>query len=150
MMKFPSVACFIARTFSRRHLLSTITGFRLSEPVDFGPNFELPPRLDHYHLEHDNAHHLDENITFDEVKHEYFYQNVLMQTSVTELAHQYFDKFVAKEVIDKMIKGRDWPRKEYMHDNGEALSESEILTKWDSIGEFARNRGKVNLNAFMF
>ena len=48
---------------------------------------------------------------------------------------KYFDKFNADLIADKMIQGSNWPREGYKTQSGEPFTKSQILEKWDEIGE---------------
>lgn len=88
-----------------------------------------------------NGHPNDNRISFDSQNHKYFYDGIPMQSSVTQLIREYFDEFDSKAVAIKMMSSQNWPRKGYVHANGKPFNLSEILYKWDVIGEYARNKG---------
>ena len=66
-------------------------------------------------LELINEHPIDYRITFDEKGHVYSFDGVPLKQSVTEFISQYFEKFDADVVIEKMKKGNRWPRPEYSY-----------------------------------
>jgi hypothetical protein len=86
----------------------------LIEPVDFGDDFNLyDERLDSFPLEKVNSFSNDQYLIFDQREHKYHYTGIPMEYSVTSLVERYFEKFNTLEVIEKMMKGKNWPRPEY-------------------------------------
>lgn len=123
------------------HLSST-----LQEPFDFQNNFKIDALtgsdiLALKRLERLNPHPEDVKLEFNEERHEYLYEGNLMSTSVTSLIAQYFEKFEADKVVKNMIQGKNWPRAEYTHMNGQPFTAEEIKRQWEDGGLFARNRG---------
>ena len=124
----------------------SITSLYMNEPPP-EPNFSdkklkiIKPKGEKYELEIVHPHEIDLKLTFDEDGHKYYYNNAQMKLSVTQLVENYFSKFDADDIIDKMMKGSRWPRPEYTWPNGEPMNATAIKNKWDGIGLYARNRG---------
>ena len=112
-----------------------------AEPRNFGSKFALPRDTSPMKLQVNNAHELDKRIDFDAAAHVYYVDGEAMELSVTEMIDGFFEKFDADLVISKMMAGSRWPREGYMKKDGTPYTEEEIKAKWDSIGEYARNRG---------
>ena len=115
----------------------------LHEPSEFGPSFQLPLRPESLFLETANAHPLDGKLTFNEDAHKYYFDGAPLAKSVTGVLGNYFEKFDAPKVVEKMIQSSNWPRPQYTHPDGKPFSAAEILTNWDNVGELARNRGDM-------
>jgi hypothetical protein len=114
----------------------------LREPVDFYSNFKIEVNEGELNkLEKLNQHQTDKKVSFDEAKHQYFYEGELMALSVTSLIAQYFEKFESEAVAERMIAGKRWPRVGYIHEDGRPYSKSEVLQQWDYVGETASNQG---------
>ena len=112
------------------------------EPVNYGKDFFMIRPEGKMKLEDENVHILDDKLSFDEKSHTYYYNNEKMRLSVTELVGEYFEKFDPDNAIEKMMSGPRWPRPEYQHKaDGRPFTPEEIKSQWDSIGEYARNRG---------
>jgi hypothetical protein len=112
------------------------------EPINYGKDFYLVRPESQMKLEVVNEHPLDVNMTFDEDSHSYFVQQKKLKWSVTEVVGSYFDKFEPDKAIEGMMSGPRWPRPEYQHkSDGRPFTRDEIKRQWDSIGEYARNRG---------
>jgi hypothetical protein len=97
-----------------------------------------------FSLETKNPHPTDAAMAmqFDEPSHTYWCSGEVMQHSVTNVVSNYFEKFESDSVIEKMINGPRWPRPEYQHkQDGRPFTPEEIKKQWDTIGEYARNRG---------
>jgi hypothetical protein len=88
-----------------------------------------------------NPHKLDNNLEFDAEEHAYFYDGKRMKWSVTTMLQEYFHHFDGSAAVRLMMTGKNWPRKEYSHQNGTPFNEEEILQQWDQIGEYARVKG---------
>lgn len=114
------------------------------EPINYGKLFSISESLavgEKLILEEMNEHPLDSKLTFDAAAHKYYHNNVPMDLSVTEVVGQYFETFDADLVVKKMMNGNNWPRQGYTQKDGTPYTENEIKEKWDSIGEYARNKG---------
>ena len=124
----------------------SITTLYMTEPPP-EPNFSdkklkiVKPKGEKYELEIVHPHEIDLKLTFDEEGHKYYFNNNHVRLSVTQLVENYFSKFDADDIIDKMMKGSRWPRPEYTWPNGEPMNATAIKNKWDGIGLYARNRG---------
>lgn len=90
-----------------------------------------------------NQHPIDNLIQFDSEKHAYTYNGQPLRNSVTQLVSRYFETFNAEEVAEKMMKGFNWPRPEYTHENGEPYTLQEILDKWNANSLTARTEGTM-------
>lgn len=87
------------------------------EPQDFGQGFVLPshcPRL----LQVLHPHGRDIHLEFIAAGHVYLIRGVPSHGSVTGLVQKFAHQFNPDEAIRKMMGGRNWPRPQYMHDNG--------------------------------
>jgi len=112
------------------------------EPINYGKDFYLMRPETPFPLEEINKHPLDGEISFEEDSHTYFVNKFPVKYSVTQIVGDYFEKFVPDVAIERMIGGPRWPRPEYQHKaTGEPFTPEEIKRQWDSIGEYARNRG---------
>lgn len=112
------------------------------EPIDFGERFAaLTTKNLSLRLKRENMHPRDIYVEFDSSAHVYSYDCVGMATSVTRLVSSFFSTFDADVAIQKMITGRNWPRPQYMTEEGKPLRPKEIKAKWDFDGLEARNRG---------
>lgn len=112
------------------------------EPMDFQSNFNIEEfETVENKLSGVNMHPQDNYVTFQEKEHVYSFKGEPMSLSVTSLIGRYFEKFDADKIADKMISGRNWPRREYLHEDGNPFTKQEIMDQWDSVGEIARNRG---------
>ena len=90
----------------------------------------------------------DARIEFREASHKYLVRNadgrrVEALGSVTGLVARFHPAFDAQAVVDKMMRGRAWPRRSYVKSSGEAMSREEILTQWRSNGEVQSARGTL-------
>ena len=111
------------------------------KPKNFGKDFQLDPIPYKLNLEISNPHVNDELLTFNPDKHLYYYNNRAIEISVTKLVENYFSEFDPEVVVDKMMSGNKWPRVEYMNPDGTPLTREQILSKWKTQGEYARNYG---------
>lgn len=111
------------------------------EPINFLKDFSVEKFEQKLELEIRNEHPIDSRISFEESKHSYSFDGTAMERSVTGLVESYFEKFDADIAIDKMIRGKRWPRKEYLYEDGKAMDAPAIKRKWDDVGLYARNRG---------
>lgn len=84
-----------------------------------------------------NSHERDSSISFEESSHVYTIKgssaNVI---SVTKFLHYFFPDFNAKEVIQKMRKGKNWSTSEY---NG--MTDYQIMTQWKENGRVSSAAG---------
>lgn len=94
-------------------------------------------------LSETNKHPLDSLIQFDPITHAYQYQGRPAHTSVTQLVGQYFQSFDQEEAARQMMNGRNWPRDDYLHPNGEPFTFPEIIAKWNDISLLARYEGTL-------
>jgi len=83
-----------------------------------------------------NQHYRDEHIVFDEEPHIYYVNKKPISTSVTTLVHNYFAKFDADGVIDKMMRGRYWTSSKYF-----GKTKDEIKDEWKANGLDATTHG---------
>ena len=112
------------------------------KPKSFNKGFKLPPKIQTT-FEVINSHPNDALLTFEPIRHVYTYNRQELKTSVTSFVESYFSKFNADEVIPKMMSGMNWPRPEYTFPDGSVYNPEQIKKKWDDIGEYARNQGKL-------
>lgn len=90
-----------------------------------------------------NGHPRDKNITFIEDDehdiHEYSISGIKEKPiSVTTLIHEYFPKFDADAVIDKMMKSRNWTNSKYYSCNKQSIKD-----EWKNSGKIASKQGTV-------
>ena len=87
------------------------------EPNTYDDDFVLPAHCVKP-LQQLNTHPLDAHLTFYEVEHVYTFDGVPTETSVTSLAHEFEEAFVAQRAIDgmKTSRAQAWPRLEYAVD----------------------------------
>jgi hypothetical protein len=119
VMSFCHVARRIKGIAAKFHVCSSLqctsktTSTGYTEPSDFLKKdfkIEIDPAELPFKLEMLNLHQFDKKILFNEERHEYKYEGKKMSLSVTGLISKYFEKFESEEVVEKMIKGRNWPR----------------------------------------
>lgn len=89
-------------------------------------------------LKHANSHERDAAIVFDEEPHIYYINGERARTSVTTVVHDFFDKFDADAIIDKMMSGKNWPKSKY---NG--MTKDEIKAQWAAGGLEATTNGTI-------
>lgn len=94
-----------------------------------------------FSLDKVNAHPNDSKITFDKTKHTYYYDGKPIDSSVTKFIQEFFEKFDAEKVAQKMIEGKDWPRPGYIHSDGTPFTIDEIVNKWNKSSKIARDKG---------
>lgn len=85
-----------------------------------------------------NEHCRDKNIRFDETPHLYYIDGKVADTSVTSLVHQYFEKFDADAIIDKMMQGKNWAKSKY-----HGKTKDEIKKEWSDSGLEATSKGTM-------
>lgn len=84
-----------------------------------------------------NCHPRDKNISFQEEGHIYKIDGIdTPPISVTTLIHNFFPHFDADEVIDKMMRSKNWPQSKYFGKTKESIKE-----EWKKSGEEASNLG---------
>lgn len=86
-----------------------------------------------------NGHDRDKNISFEEEGHKYTIHCDLESeyTSVTTWNHQFFPKFDADLIIDKMMKGKNWNLKHKYW----GMSKEEIKKMWSDNGAAVSGAG---------
>jgi hypothetical protein len=94
-------------------------------------------------LENINNHANDVLVTFKEDLHLYFYDNVQVTFSVTQFIEFFFTQFDCEIVVERMTKGKYWPRPEYTHANGVPFTRADVLNKWADLGLDAREKGSA-------
>eukprot|EP01039_Chlorochromonas_danica_P005510 gene5510-6067_t len=109
--------------------------------MDFGKSFQLPELEIETQLEQENRHELDQDVTFDVNDHIYYYRQLPIRFSVTELLKGYFEEFEPFIMAERMMKSKNWPRDGYIHTNGIPYTMNEIIEKWEHTSLYARNRG---------
>lgn len=96
-----------------------------------------------------HAHAKDKHLVFLPEEHKYVVDDSgalhEISKSVTGFIAQYSETFDADMAIAKMMRGRNWPRPEYMIEDHEghrrAMTEDEIKAQWEFNGKEAANRG---------
>ena len=132
------------RQFSMKSTLKTAMDSEIHVPISFGAAFDkskysLAPHEDQLQLR--NAHGLDVKMRFDAQQHKYFFEDVPLTYSVTELIGLFSEKFDSDAAIQLMKNGSRWPRPEYTMRNGTIWTDHQIKQFWDAMAMFARNRG---------
>jgi hypothetical protein len=92
-------------------------------------------------LETKHMHFQDKFIEFEPHSHTYKFRDTVMEKSVTQLVHNYFESFNTDAVVKAMMKKPSWPRPEYTHPCGRPYTEEEIANKWTEQGETAKTKG---------
>lgn len=89
-----------------------------------------------------NGHERDSKITFQEIGHLYTIEGLnKTPISVTTLIHKNFPQFNDEEVIDKMMKSRNWENSKYY-----GKTKEEIKKEWKESGERASRLGTMMHN----
>lgn len=114
---------------------------RIIDPVAFDSTFEAPIKECAFPLEINNAHAKDSMIAFDEASHTYKFNDQPLTRSVTAAIGAYFEKFDPDAAVQLMMKGKKWPKPEYVDENGVPHTPEMIMKSWELNGELARNRG---------
>ena len=86
-----------------------------------------------------NSHDRDANLVFDEPSHKYtiLSDKDSSYTSVTTFNHHHFPKFDAAEIIDKMMKGKNWNSSHKYW----GLTSQEIQKQWADNGKLVSGAG---------
>ena len=99
-------------------------------------------------LEKKNKHERDDNIVFEEYGHKYTYNGDCNMgdkddmgdkkdfKSVTTVVHEFFEKFDADKIIDKMMESSKWPNSKYY-----GMTKEEIKQLWSENGKNASKLG---------
>ena len=82
-------------------------------PAGFDDRYVLPPHCIKP-LQQRHVHERDREIDFIEEPHIYTWQGKFVRVSVTYLAHLHEQPFDADLCIERMQRGRNWPRLEYV------------------------------------
>jgi hypothetical protein len=83
-----------------------------------------------------NPHPRDVNISFEDIGHVYTILGKKDHTSVTTWIKQFFSKFNADLIIDRMMKGAKWPESKYF-----GKTKEEIKEEWNQNGQSAAKLG---------
>lgn len=87
----------------------------------------------------------EKKVYFDEKKHKYYYNDILIKTSVTELINtKIFPKFDTDNVIKKLLTSQ-FPNKynEDLKNMDYHEVELNIKKKWQELGDIARSKGNL-------
>lgn len=87
-------------------------------------------------LAEDNPHERDSHITFDEGPHIYTIDGDSSFMSVTTWNHMHFAPFNADQIIEKMMKGRNWNNSKYF-----GMTPDEIKDSWEQNRDQAAEAG---------
>lgn len=87
-------------------------------------------------LQKENFHPRDEHIEFEEETHTYTVKGDSNFVSVTSFIHDFFPKFDADSIIDKMMSSSNWPNSKYF-----GMTKDEIIEMWDKKKELAASQG---------
>lgn len=86
-----------------------------------------------------NPHKRDEKIFFDEKPHIYTVNGINKSfTSVTTFIHDFFPKFDADSIIDKMMNSRNWTNSKYY-----GMTKEEIIQEWEDNKNLAAHNGTI-------
>lgn len=89
-----------------------------------------------------NKHPRDDRIVFDEEPHIYYINGKPAKTSVTTLVHEYFPKFDADAIIDRMMSSKWWYKsKYYQHGVPNDVIREDIKNSWKQAGVDACTHG---------
>ena len=119
---------------------------RLSD-ADFLASFHLPrydQRIDTLQQRHPLPR--ESRIVFDEAEHTYTIDGtVRAPRSVTGLVHAYASPFDPYKAIECMRAGRNWEQRqlEFINNDGDAMSDTEIIKLWAARGKIASARGTL-------
>lgn len=83
-----------------------------------------------------HSHERDKNIFFEEKGHIYTINGNKGYTSVTTWLKQFFNKFDAEKIINKMMKSPKWPESKYY-----GMTKAEIKKSWNDNGDNAAKLG---------
>ena len=124
--------------------LGEVGDWRASDE-DFLRTFRLPiARCDALKRRHPFPR--EARIHFDEPSHTYTIDgSIVVPRSVTGLVHQYTNEFNPSLVIAQM-RARDsweWKQQEHLREDGEVMTNEEIIAKWARNGEVQRSRGTL-------
>jgi ATP-dependent exoDNAse (exonuclease V) beta subunit len=86
-----------------------------------------------------NTHERDSKIEFDEKPHEYYIDGSKEGIiSVTTFIHNFFPKFDADKIIDKMMNSSNWENSKYF-----GMTKEEIIQDWEDNKNYAANKGTM-------
>ena len=83
-----------------------------------------------------NPHERDSRITFKPETHIYIIDGVGNYISVTTWNHSHFQHFDSDQIIDNMMKSKNWPKSKYF-----GMSRDEIKAVWDKSKNSATGEG---------
>ena len=83
-----------------------------------------------------NPHERDSRITFNPETHIYIIDGVGNYISVTTWNHSHFQHFDSDQIIDNMMKSKNWPKSKYF-----GMSRDEIKAVWDKSKNSATGEG---------
>ena len=124
-----------------------VVGDHRLNDAQFLASFHLPrfdQRIDT--LQRRNPLPREARIRFDEAEHTYTIDgHVLAPRSVTGLVHAYASHFDPYKAIGCMRSGRRWGERqlEFMKDDGELMTDGEIVELWAARGRVASARGTL-------
>jgi len=91
------------------------------------------------YLKEKNPHDRDKFIEFDEKPHEYYINGSSKDIiSTTTYIHQFFPKFNADLIIDKMMSSRNWSNSKYY-----GLTKEQIKQEWEDNKNLAAHNGTI-------
>ena len=86
-----------------------------------------------------NCHEKDKDIVFDEEPHIYYIKGSCDNfVSVTTFIHDFFPKFDANLIIDKMMNSPRWGNSKYY-----GMTKEEIIESWEDNKNLAANQGTI-------
>lgn len=107
--------------------------------------FDPQPPVSYDYLARKNGHARDSRLTFHAESHKYFLDDShTFGVSVTGVCGNFGDEFKTDLIIHRMINGKNWPRDDYMVEDGcdlRPMTKGEIKQKWDFGRDDAGNRG---------
>ncbi|MDA3854818.1 MAG: PD-(D/E)XK nuclease family protein [Candidatus Woesearchaeota archaeon] len=89
-------------------------------------------------LKLENSHERDSSIIFDEKPHIYYINKKPYDISVTGFVHNFFPKFDADKIIDKMMNSNNWENSKYY-----GMTKEEIIEEWEDNRNLAAHQGTI-------
>ena len=110
----------------------------------FLKEFKLPEKKGIGKLAQDFPFPREDRISFDELRHEYKLDGIVVPRSVTKLLHEFASVFNPTYAVQAMKNGPNWESKRIIfEDAGVGTEEHEIIKYWEFKGEVARARGTL-------
>ena len=144
-ISFVKLAQSVVTDIAHKHIWNGEVGDWQKNDEDFIRHFTDPRSENQFDiLRRRNPMPRDSRIIFFSETHKYLIDDsVFVPRSVTEMIHQYEEKFIAYIAILKMRGGKNWEikQKEYTHPNGAIMTDDEIKNVWDWRRRVSSYRG---------